>query len=225
LLQLSEEIAELSQFVSQAKLSNNKVFLEREINRLKTRKTNLEKELEKIKAAVSGQSAQTASSSELGIILVTNYMWDQTNDFVKIYIEVDKNQKIENDQLSIKFVSNTSFTCVFGKFRFTLGRLCKDVNTEKSTVKITKSNRVIITLYKKVAENWPSLNVSESALKKSPLGDPSEAMGDDPSGGIMKLMKNMYDEGDDEMKRTIMKTYYESQQKQGQGLDPTAMNF
>lgn len=37
---------------------------------------------------------------------------------------------------------------------------------------------------------------------------------EDPSVGITKLLKNMYDEGDDEMKRTISKAYYESQMKQ-----------
>lgn len=190
ILQLSQEIAELSQFHGQAKLSNNKLFLEREINRLKARKTNLEKELEK-----SNQNgSQIASSSELGINLVTNYMWDQTNDAVKIYIEVDKSQKIENDQLSIKFASNTNFTAVFGKYRFTLGRLYKGINTEKSTIKVTKSNRVIITLHKAVAENWPSLNVQSNSLKSSLGEEPTKGMDEDPSAGIMKLMKNMYDE-------------------------------
>ena len=37
----------------------------------------------------------------------------------------------------------------------------------------------------------------------------------DPSAGIMGLMKKMYDEGDDDMKRMIKKTWYETQQKQG----------
>lgn len=39
----------------------------------------------------------------------------------------------------------------------------------------------------------------------------------DPSGGIMNLMKKMYDDGDDDMKRMIKKTWYETQQKGGAG--------
>lgn len=39
----------------------------------------------------------------------------------------------------------------------------------------------------------------------------------------MKLMKQMYDDGDDEMKRTIAKSWYESQEKKkaggGGGMD------
>ena len=36
---------------------------------------------------------------------------------------------------------------------------------------------------------------------------------EDPSAGLMKLMKQMYDEGDDEMKRNITKAWHESQEK------------
>ena len=42
----------------------------------------------------------------------------------------------------------------------------------------------------------------------------------DPSAGIMNLMKKMYDEGDDDMKRMIKKTWYESQQNKGAGGMP-----
>ena len=37
----------------------------------------------------------------------------------------------------------------------------------------------------------------------------------DPQANIMNMMKNMYDEGDDEMKRTIAKAWTESRDKKG----------
>lgn len=40
---------------------------------------------------------------------------------------------------------------------------------------------------------------------------------EDPSAGIMNLMKKMYDEGDDDMKRTIAKAWTESQDKKAAG--------
>ena len=48
---------------------------------------------------------------------------------------------------------------------------------------------------------------------------------DDPSASIMNLMKKMYDEGDDDMKRTIAKAWTESREKQmtGEGESPGAM--
>lgn len=35
----------------------------------------------------------------------------------------------------------------------------------------------------------------------------------DPSAGLMDLMKQMYEDGDDDMKRTIAKAWTESQDK------------
>ncbi len=46
---------------------------------------------------------------------------------------------------------------------------------------------------------------------------------EDPSAGIMKMMKQMYDDGDDEMKRTISKAWTESREKQASGQNP--LNF
>lgn len=40
---------------------------------------------------------------------------------------------------------------------------------------------------------------------------------DDPSAGVMGLMKSMYDSGDSETKRMIAKAWTESQQKQMEG--------
>jgi len=40
----------------------------------------------------------------------------------------------------------------------------------------------------------------------------------DPSEGLMDLLKQMYEEGDDEMKRTIAKSWCESRNKQS-GMD------
>lgn len=40
----------------------------------------------------------------------------------------------------------------------------------------------------------------------------------DPSEGLMDLLKQMYEDGDDEMKRTIAKSWTESRSKQS-GMD------
>lgn len=42
----------------------------------------------------------------------------------------------------------------------------------------------------------------------------------DPSEGLMNLLKKMYAEGDDEMKRTINKAWVESREKQSKGDIP-----
>lgn len=48
---------------------------------------------------------------------------------------------------------------------------------------------------------------------------PKTEKDEDPGASLMKMMKQMYDEGDDEMKRTIAKSWYESREKRNQGLE------
>nr|CAI5822089.1 unnamed protein product [Callosobruchus analis] len=74
---------------------------------------------------------------------------------------------------------------------------------------------VIITLAKLSPGKWSY--VTEFEKKSSELRKPKLDTDDslDPGAGLMSLMKNMYDSGDDEMKRTIAKAWHESQTKQG----------
>lgn len=41
----------------------------------------------------------------------------------------------------------------------------------------------------------------------------------DPQESLMHMMKQMYDDGDDEMKRTIRKAWHQAQSKKESGLD------
>ena len=52
-----------------------------------------------------------------------------------------------------------------------------------------------------------------AADSKSKAMDPKPDASKDPSAGLMDMMKKMYEEGDDEMKRTIAKAWTEGQDK------------
>jgi len=45
-----------------------------------------------------------------------------------------------------------------------------------------------------------------------------DKMDDDPNAGLMKLMKQMYETGDDDMKRNINKAWSDAQDKKKDGL-------
>jgi calcyclin binding protein len=71
---------------------------------------------------------------------------------------------------------------------------------------------VVVFLAKSMtSKHWPHLIASEMKAKepKVPDMDPNE----DPSAGLMNLMKKMYEEGDDEMKRSIAKAWTEGREK------------
>ena len=59
------------------------------------------------------------------------------------------------------------------------------------------------------------ITLSFFSRTKPPKVDKDE----DPGVGLMKLMKQMYNDGDDEMKRTIAKAWHESQEKRAKGIN------
>ena len=177
--------------------------------------------------------------SGLGRVVVTNYMWDQSNDFIKIYIEIDKNCSINSNEIQINYPNKRSVSVVFGKYKFTKSKLFDEIDSEKSYHKLTTSGRLIIYLKKTSSKHWSSIEEKDNQIKKT-FDDNKQDATDDPSTGLMKLMvlllslvltfnyfiylsidiqKQMYDEGDDDMKRNIAKSWYESRQKATTDVD------
>lgn len=71
---------------------------------------------------------------------------------------------------------------------------------------------LILTLPKIKEEHWADLlRTEKKEIKSTPKLDENNMS--DPSAGIMELMKQMYEDGDDNMKRTIAKAWYESREK------------
>lgn len=69
-------------------------------------------------------------------------------------------------------------------------------------------------------ENWSHLTTTEKRLadiKKSELDTDVSATKDDPTAGLMNIMKSMYEKGDPETKRMIAKAWTEGQEKKGLG--------
>merc|ERR1719198_2583757 len=95
-------------------------------------------------------------------------------------------------------------------YKLCVDSLEHDIVPEESKV-IVKQNKIIVKM-KKVKgeysyEHWDSLQSKKSKEEKQKLKQ-------DPTSGIMDMMKKMYDEGDDTMKKTIGEAMMKSQQKQ-----------
>ncbi|XP_038895420.1 calcyclin-binding protein [Benincasa hispida] len=162
--------------------------------------------------AVSSSIAKVPFNSGIVYTPLPGFSWDQDNDKVKIYISLEgiEEEKVETDykQLSI----DIKFHGVKGKnYRFAIPKLNKEIVPEKCKL-LVKPTRAVITLYKASKGNWLDLNLKEDKLK------PGLDKERDPMAGIMDLMKNMYDEGDDEMKRTIAKAWTDA--RTGKTADP-----
>ncbi|KAL9669176.1 hypothetical protein QQ045_006719 [Rhodiola kirilowii] len=132
---------------------------------------------------------------------LSTFSWDQDGDKVKIYISL---AGVDQEKLDADFKAmavDVKFHGVEGKnYRFSIPKLHKEIVPEKCKV-IVKPTRVIISLIKASKGNWLDLHYKEDKLK------PSLDKEKDPMSGIMDLMKNMYEEGDEEMKKTIAKAW------------------
>lgn len=53
-------------------------------------------------------------------------------------------------------------------------------------------------------------------IKTKMFEDDKDGAKDDPMGGLMSIMKKMYESGDSDMKRTIAKAWTEGQEKKNQ---------
>ena len=79
-----------------------------------------------------------------------------------------------------------------------------------------KRERLTITLIKKKEATWTKPKKSPLATpskKKEEQQQPDNKAKENPNAALMDMMKKMYDEGDEEMKRTISKAMWEAQHK------------
>ncbi|XWS18636.1 hypothetical protein CRYUN_Cryun32bG0061800 [Craigia yunnanensis] len=141
-----------------------------------------------------------------------SFSWDQDNDKVKIYVSLEgvDQEKIQTEFKPMSF--DVKFHDVQGKnYRCAIPKVNKEIEPEKCKV-IVRGTRVIITLFKASKGNWSDLQFKEDKLK------PNLNKERDPMAGIMDLMKIMYGEGDEEMKRTIGKAWTDA--RSGKTADP-----
>jgi len=212
---LSADVEELQSLVTSAKRDTVKKALQGVITQLNQQQDVLKKQLAK--------PATEQSNKYENLKSVTTFYWDQTKDFVKIYLEFG-DEVVDSADIKLDITSKRSFIIAYGSRKFVQTKLHADIDKEKSHFKTTKS-KIIVYLKKAAERNWTSLKENADSYKKM-VEEEKDEMSDDPQAGLMKMMKKMYDEGDDDMKRTIAKSWYESQQKQGQGgsggADPMA---
>ncbi|KAJ8638960.1 hypothetical protein MRB53_015654 [Persea americana] len=161
---------------------------------------------------VSVTKAPALTAPALNYITLGSFSWDQDSDKIKIYVFLEG---VEQDKVETVFKEKSAdikFHDVQGKnYRCAIPNLNKEIVPEKSKVAV-KPNKVIITLFKASKGNWLDLHSKEDKFK------PNLDKEKDPMAGIMDLMKNMYEDGDEEMKRTIAKAW--SDARSGKTADP-----
>ncbi|CAO2178204.1 unnamed protein product [Urochloa humidicola] len=194
--ELRLELDELRQLEGLAKRPRIQSIIANEIR-------NVEAKLAKATAPAPEPQAAAPAPARPGLNYVTlgSFSWDQDNEKIRIYVFLEgvEQEKVETDFKPMSV--DIKFHDVKGKnYRCAIPKLNKEIVPEKCKV-VVKPTKVVITLCKASKGNWLDLYFKEDKFK------PSMDKEKDPMSGIMDLMKNMYEEGDEDMKRTIAKAW------------------
>ncbi|KPP70725.1 calcyclin-binding protein-like, partial [Scleropages formosus] len=153
-------------------------------------------------------------------VKINNYGWDQSDNFVKIYITLKGVHKIPAENVEASFAERSFVLLVKdldGKnHQMTVNNLLWPINVQESCRKV-KTDMVLVMCKKKSQKKWECLTQVEKQTKEKEKPNFDENA--DPSEGLMSMLKKIYTEGDDEMKRTINKAWTESQEKKARGED------
>ncbi|EYC10041.1 hypothetical protein Y032_0057g2735 [Ancylostoma ceylanicum] len=161
---------------------------------------------------------KSATPSSLPTVKVTNYGWDESDKFVKVYITLQGVHNANPSTIQHTF-SNFGYDILISDFSgknyvMTMKGLRDEIVPESSQIK-QKQDMLLVMMKKKTeGKKWEQLTKLEydEKQKRKPKFD-DKAMGDDPQASLMNMMKQMYEEGDDELKRTIRKAWHEGQNK------------
>jgi calcyclin binding protein len=169
-----------------------------------------------VRPATSPSSAGTVAVP-LGVEFspISTFGWDQSNKFVSVFVsEGMEGVKTSGAQVNCEFDTDAFDLTIRGhkgkSFRLARKGLDKDIDPKKSKVKV-KDNRVVVMLKKIQGEYGPDHWTDLVPKRKRKTNK------DDPTAGIMDLMKDMYNDGDDQMKKTIGEAMMKSQQERMKG--------
>jgi len=161
-------------------------------------------------AAKSSSTRPPPVSTTMKYIPINKFALDlggYNSPVVTLYLDIPSVGSIPKENISCQF-TKLSFDLIVhnlsGKnYRLLKDNLDKDIDPEKSKY-LVKRNKIIIKLAKVKAEygsydSWQNLSSKKSKKSK-------EKMKTNPSDSIMEMMKDMYDSGDDNMRKVIGET-------------------
>lgn len=218
--QLQAELADFTAAKANATTTRLQALLDIHLKEIQRAIRDKETQAAAAQAAATAAPAPVAGvAAPLAYQTIQSYGWDETDKAVKLYISLPGCGAIQQSECSIVLTPTSMRFCLNNPAtprQLYLTPLCKEIitTTTVATMVKCKTNDVVVTLTKKDVGKWWNLLEKASAAKKSATPDAAE----DPSAGLMKVMKQMYDDGDEEMKRTIGKAWAESREKQNAGL-------
>ncbi|CRG97018.1 calcyclin binding protein, putative [Plasmodium gallinaceum] len=145
---------------------------------------------------------------------VQSFAWNQEGNKVTIFLTVKNVHNIEKEKIVTEF-DERSFEIKMHdvdkkNYRFCVKKLHEKILPKKCSIKVKKDS-VHVNLIKQDNKYWDNLHFKESPMSK--IKAPKIDEQTEPSAMLMNMMKQLYQEGDSEMKRTIAKAWCEANEK------------
>uniref|UniRef100_A0A2A4IV95 Calcyclin-binding protein n=1 Tax=Heliothis virescens TaxID=7102 RepID=A0A2A4IV95_HELVI len=219
---LRSDIDELNELLKQAKRKRAQDLLSLEIRKLETEWINLkEASAQSAQAGASPAASTAAAQTKRYQIKLNGYGWDQSDKYIKVFVTLKNVQSVPKEQVYCKLTDKSMELHVENlenkDYLLVINKLLEPINVEESHWK-QKTDMVVIFLAKSRPNiKWSHMTELEKKFedqRNSKLKPAAPEMDkSDPQESIMSLMKNMYETGDDDMKRMISKAWYEGQHK------------
>ncbi|CAL8279548.1 unnamed protein product [Lota lota] len=215
--QLDADLQELGSLLEKAERKRVQELLKEEQKKVEKEITAKRQQKEQ---QARREADPTAATKATYTVKITNYGWDQSEKFVKIYLTLKGVHTIPSENVEVDF-KERSFSVLVkdldGKnHQMTILNLLSPIDIKESCKKI-KTDMLLIMCKKQTLKKWECLTQIEKQSKDK--DKPAVNENADPSDGLMSMLKKIYSEGDDEMKRTINKAWSESQEKKLKGED------
>lgn len=190
-------------------------------------KAKAKKEEQKAKPEEAKEKKEEEFNLNLQFQTITKYALDTSSDkFVKIYITdgFQDLKEINKQNIQSKFTKKSFDVYIIDwkkkNYRFNCFNLCKEIKPDSSYVKATSSGLVIYLAKAAEGDYWESLEKKKGLLDKDDDEDgDSKPKDKDPNASLMEMMKDMYQNGDPEMKKMIAEAWTKSQTETKEAAD------
>ncbi|XP_068617815.1 calcyclin-binding protein [Battus philenor] len=220
--EVKSDIDEINELLKLAKRKKVQDLLSVELRKLETEWINLRDSASSSATPMEVSPVPTTSAAaqeKRYQVKLNGYGWDQSDKYVKVFVTLKNVHNLPKEQVYCKLTEKSMELVVENlenkDYTLLIKKLLEPINIEESHWK-QKTDMVVIFLAK-LTPNTKWSHMTEIEKKSEDQRNNRFKTNDldkkDPQESIMSLMKNMYETGDDDMKRMISKAWYEGQQK------------
>ena len=144
---------------------------------------------------------------------INSFGWEQDDKNVKVRVisGIDGVGSVPKENIIVEFTNNSFDLKIHelkgANYRLRIHPVNKEINGSESKYQV-KSNSITVTLVKKEKATWDDLK------EKKPMFNPKKTekeKDEDPQASLMNMMKDMYENGDDEMRKMIAQSWSKAQ--------------